>query len=88
MEGLLSKTVELVQVLARAFGAFWLISGAAQFVLASILIAVSVKSPMGVLGACAVQMAVFSIGSVVIGAILIGVSGPLARFAAKPVSAT
>jgi len=80
----LFKTVELVRILVRAFGAFWLISGAAQMVLASVLIAISVKSPMAVLGACAVQMGVFSIGSIIIGSILIGASGPLARFAAKP----
>jgi hypothetical protein len=77
------KPIELVQMLIRAFGAFWLVSGVVQVVLAAALISIAAKSPMGVLGACAVQMGVFSIGSIVIGAVLIAASGPMARFAAK-----
>ena len=77
------KTLELVQTLVRVFGAFWLLSGTVQFVLAAALIAVAIRSPLGVLGTCAVQMGVFAIGSIIIGALLIRFSGPMARFATK-----
>jgi len=87
------KVVDLVQVLIRAIGALILISGALQLVLSVVLIAMTAvaayahpTSPLGFFASCAMQMGVFSIGSLFIGGTLIGASGPLARFATKPLA--
>ncbi|EJL33673.1 hypothetical protein PMI01_01978 [Caulobacter sp. AP07] len=78
------KNVELVQALSRGFGVFWLISGSVQIALSILLSVAAYKLQAAMLSACAMQMGVFSISSVVIGVVLISVSGHLARFAAKP----
>jgi len=88
------STVVLVQILIRALGAFLLLSGALQLTIAVALIAViataahaSPNSPLGFIGVCAMQMGIFSLGSVVVGGVLLRASGPLARFSIRSVLA-
>ena len=84
------KTVDLIQILIRALGILILLSGALQLTLAIGLIALTAvaanihpTSPLGIMAACAVQMAVFSLSSVLLGGAMIRFSAPLARFATR-----
>lgn len=84
------KTVDLIQILMRAVGILILLSGALQLTLAVGLIALAAvaanahpTSPLGIMAVCAVQMAVFSLSSVLFGAAMIRFSAPLARFATR-----
>jgi|APAra7269096979_1048534.scaffolds.fasta_scaffold09641_2 hypothetical protein len=86
------KTAELLQLLLRAVGALMLVSGGLQLALAVALIAVMATaanahpaSPLSIMAVCAVQMGVFSIGSLASGGILVGFSRSLAHFVMKPV---
>jgi hypothetical protein len=87
---MMSKTVDLVRTLVRALGAFMMISGMMHFPLAVVLVVGFAlggqrlpNSPLGFLATCALQMGVFGLGNLAVGAVLIFASGSIARFAAK-----
>ncbi|CAN7332888.1 hypothetical protein [Caulobacter sp. LjRoot300] len=85
------KTVELLQILLRAIGALFLVSGGLQLTLAVALTTITITaanvhpaSPLGIMAVCAIQMGIFSIASLASGGILVGFSRRLAHFAIKP----